>query len=645
MESCTHIFQISGIKNCDKKRDLIQGIQHLSGKYLGGSIYQQAITHLIIPEVISSEKFFAACAAGKWVVTPDYVLDSLQNGCWLTEDQYEVSIGTDSPSAFYPVRQWREKVASRRITGAFEGWRVLLMVQEPSRRDMFKRLLVAGKAEVYDIPPPSHSSITHVMAKPITENSQSYSTPCYSVTHVIQHLFGRHYVHMNFANINVTDSHPTEIKKPSVADIDLSELEAELRDYVIQHQSRPRLQFLEFLGYHDPYCSQLQATETDFSNVGSMIECGLFAEALDSIRSAVLPGLLPPVAYVISLLEYALQGDTTPYFQKNFLQFMINLLLNNPPLLGNKGKTYFKQVLQCPRCKMGIWPFLQSTISRCLSSEATCHPLPAPASPALIRFYCDLVTFVLRLFQVELHSVTAGDFGQPQGTGVSKAPASGFLLNATFWTFWERATLLSQSVKQLCHLLFQAATKEFTEKDERQSLHLTDTLLNFLSVVVEFWCHQHNKLNWNLAYKGLKDLVEHLAVVSRDVTPAVAVELVVRVSSTRLKMTMADAVFRSLCCRNGFTLEDNSLSLKEMVLSYLPFLGHFAHSPSDVHRRTEPTSTTHSGIKQETNCRTQCPLVKNSLEKGNVPRGLTKVNAAGETLLHRACMRCKCFRY
>lgn len=43
-------------------------------------------------------------------------------------------------------------------------------------------------------------------------------------------------MHMNFANINVTDSHPTEIKKPSVADIDLSELEAELRDYVIQHQ-------------------------------------------------------------------------------------------------------------------------------------------------------------------------------------------------------------------------------------------------------------------------------------------------------------------------------------------------------------------------------------------------------------------------
>lgn len=51
----------------------------------------------------------------------------------------------------------------------------------------------------------------------------------------------------------------------------------------------------------------LQATETDFSNVGTMIECGLFTEALDSIRSAVYPGLLPPAPYLVSLLQYAQQ--------------------------------------------------------------------------------------------------------------------------------------------------------------------------------------------------------------------------------------------------------------------------------------------------------------------------------------------------
>lgn len=76
---------------------------------------------------------------GKWVVTPDYVLDSVKNGAWLAEGPYEVAISTQDTSAFYPVRKWRETVASGRIQGAFQGWKVLLMVQEPTRRDMFKR--------------------------------------------------------------------------------------------------------------------------------------------------------------------------------------------------------------------------------------------------------------------------------------------------------------------------------------------------------------------------------------------------------------------------------------------------------------------------------------------------------------------------
>lgn len=52
------------------------------------------------------------------------------------------------------------------------------------------RLLKAGRAEVYHCPPPSYASITHVMAKPITENSKSYNAPCYPVSHIVQHLFG-----------------------------------------------------------------------------------------------------------------------------------------------------------------------------------------------------------------------------------------------------------------------------------------------------------------------------------------------------------------------------------------------------------------------------------------------------------------------
>uniref|UniRef100_A0A3Q1IKS7 BRCT domain-containing protein n=1 Tax=Anabas testudineus TaxID=64144 RepID=A0A3Q1IKS7_ANATE len=517
MDRYTHVFQISGIKDREKKRALVKGIQQLGGKYIGGSVYQHSSTHLIIPQALSSEKFLAACAAGKWVLTPDYVLDSVRNGSWLAEEPYEVAISTGATSTFYPVRQWRQKVATGKLKGAFQDWRVVLMVQEPARRAMFKRLLKAGRAKVYHFPPPSNASVTHIMAKPVTENLKSHSAPCYPVSHIVQHLFGNNCVDMK---LNITEDSPAEMTKAS--DIDFSNLETELRDHVIKLEGRPRLYFLEFLGYHDPSRPQSQATEMDFNNVGSMIECGLFSEALDSIRNAVFPGVLPPVPHLSSLLEYAQQGNATSVFLRNLQQVMLNLLLTNPPWLAPSSvKKYFTKLLQCPRCKAGMWPFLETAISYCLSSKVTCHPLPGPALPTLLHFHNDLLAFFLKLFQGELHSVSTVDIMLAQGRGVSQASASGSLLNGTFWTVWERSTLLSHAVKQLTQLLVQAATQDYTEKDKRQKLNLADTLLDYLSVLVEFWCQRHFRLNQNLVEKGLKDLAEHFAVISQGaVLPA-----------------------------------------------------------------------------------------------------------------------------
>ncbi|XP_068995032.1 SMC5-SMC6 complex localization factor protein 1 isoform X1 [Embiotoca jacksoni] len=635
MESFTQVFQISGIKSRDKKRVLVQGIQRLGGKYIGGSVYQHASTHLIIPQVLSSEKFLAACAAGKWVVTPDYVLDSVRNGSWLAEGPYEVAFSTSSTAALHPVRQWREKVASGRLTGAFQGWRVLLMVQEPTRRDMFKRLLKAGRAEVYHCPLPSDAFITHIMAKPFPKNSKSKSTPCYPVSHIVQHLFGSNHVDIKF---NTADDDPADTKS-SFVNVDFSSLEIELKNYVIKMEGRPRLRFLEFLGYRDLYHPQSQATEADFSSVGIMIECGLLTEALDSIGSAVFPGLLPPAPYLTSLLEYAQQGNATSVFLTKFRQVMDRLLFTNPPWFRpSTVKKYFTQVLQCPQCKNGLWPFLETAIRYCLSSEATCHPLPGPALPTLLHFHQDILALFLKLFQGELHSVTASDFVLLEARGVSPASSSGYLLYGTFWTVWERSTLLSHAVKQLAQLLVQAAMVDYAESNEKQKLHLADTLLDLLSVLVEFWCQQHFKLNPILVEKGLKDLSEHLAVISQDVSPIVLAELVARVHSTRLKLIVADAIFRNLCSRNGFIVADEPLSFKKMVLSYLPALGSLAQSPSGTRLRTGPTS--HSCTSQGNSCRNQNSLVnETSKEKENIPRGLNRVNAAGETLLHRACKR------
>ncbi|XP_027889760.1 SMC5-SMC6 complex localization factor protein 1 [Xiphophorus couchianus] len=631
MESCTHVFQISGIKAQDKKRVLIKGIYQLGGKYIGGSVYKHCTTHLITPQVLPSEKFLAACAAGKWVVTPNYVLESMKNGSWLPEGPYEVAIFTSPSAAFYPVRQWREKVAKGRITGAFQGWKVLLMVQEPNRRAMFKRLLKAGRAEVYNSPPPMYTPITHVMAKPVTEKTKSLNSPCYPVSHIVQHLFGSNRLDMDF---NKMDDLPSETKASCLEGF--SNLEAELRNFAVKKEGRPRLCFLEFLGYSDPHRPFTQAIVADLSNVSSMIECGLLSEALDSIRNAVFPGVLPPATYLISLIEYAQQGNATSLFLRDFHQVMVNLLITNPPWLAqNSVKKYYAQVLQCPQCKMGLWPLLETAIRYCLTNSDTCHPHPGPALPALVHFYCDMLALCLMLLKGELHSVNSRDFMFSNQPRASSAPASGSLLYGTFWTVWERTTLLSCTVKKLLQLLKEAAIMEFAEGAEKRELYLADTLLDLLSVLVEFWCQQHFKLNQSLVEKGLKDLSEHLAILSQDLCPAVLVELVCRVHSTRLKLVVVDAIFRNLCCRNGFIVGDEPLSLKKMVCSYLPALGTLAQSPSFASYKTEKTS--HSCTSQGTSRTENRPVTEESPERENAPRGMNRVNAAGETLLHRAC--------
>lgn len=57
--------------------------------------------------------------------------------------------------------------------------------------------------------------------------------------------------------------------------------------------------------------------------------------------------------------------------------------------------------------------------------------------------------------------------------------------------------------------------------------------------------------------------------------PSVLAELVIRVSSTRLRLVVADAVFRRLCCSNGLTVGDDDLSLKKMVSTPIYLLIHW----------------------------------------------------------------------
>ncbi|KAI5613258.1 SMC5-SMC6 complex localization factor protein 1, partial [Silurus asotus] len=85
-------------------------------------VYKETMTHLIVTKPLASEKFLAACAGGKWIVTPQYVLDSVKHKAWLPESSYELNFtaNPNAPVIANPPQKWREKVARGIMSGAFQ---------------------------------------------------------------------------------------------------------------------------------------------------------------------------------------------------------------------------------------------------------------------------------------------------------------------------------------------------------------------------------------------------------------------------------------------------------------------------------------------------------------------------------------------
>ncbi|NWX99866.1 SLF1 protein, partial [Nothoprocta ornata] len=111
-------------------------------------------THLIAKQLCKSEKFLAACAAGKWILTKEYIINSAESGRWLDETTYEWGYKIEKDTHYSPQMQsapkrWREELTHTRAPGAFHRWKVVLLVKEgDKRRDPIKRVLEAGKATV-----------------------------------------------------------------------------------------------------------------------------------------------------------------------------------------------------------------------------------------------------------------------------------------------------------------------------------------------------------------------------------------------------------------------------------------------------------------------------------------------------------------
>ncbi|XP_052106398.1 SMC5-SMC6 complex localization factor protein 1-like [Mytilus californianus] len=146
------IFLLSGIDN-EERKVLSTLIQELGGLYLNADSFQQNCTHVVCGKLSRSEKFLGACAMGKWVLHPNFISRSAEQGQWMQEELFEWS-NYNEPSVSLDMRtagsRWRFNLEVFQ-TLAFSDWNVAVVVSDPKKRYVYRRLLACGGAKVYNL--------------------------------------------------------------------------------------------------------------------------------------------------------------------------------------------------------------------------------------------------------------------------------------------------------------------------------------------------------------------------------------------------------------------------------------------------------------------------------------------------------------
>ncbi|XP_050727843.1 uncharacterized protein LOC127004333 isoform X2 [Eriocheir sinensis] len=134
-------FLFSGIP-ANLEKSLVQKIESLHGKLLNPvkDTFPISCTHVIALEFQTTEKILGALAGGKWLLSAKYILDSYKEGRWLKEEGYEL---TD----FNELATYHRRKRMLKGYGLYEGWKILVLLN-PSVSRKFKRILVAGGAEI-----------------------------------------------------------------------------------------------------------------------------------------------------------------------------------------------------------------------------------------------------------------------------------------------------------------------------------------------------------------------------------------------------------------------------------------------------------------------------------------------------------------
>ncbi|XP_063704321.1 DNA topoisomerase 2-binding protein 1 [Culicoides brevitarsis] len=158
-------FMFTSMNDEDKLR-YMKIVEQLGAENLNMSTgFDDACTHLIFSRPNRGEKVMAAISAGKWCLMPSYLEDCLAAGKFLNEENYEwgnpaaqkstINLAETELNVAKSCYNWRSKIASTRIAGAFHKFVVILHV---ANREAFKRIIKAGGGKVLEISEPYHTN-------------------------------------------------------------------------------------------------------------------------------------------------------------------------------------------------------------------------------------------------------------------------------------------------------------------------------------------------------------------------------------------------------------------------------------------------------------------------------------------------------
>uniref|UniRef100_A0A9L0J8P3 SMC5-SMC6 complex localization factor protein 1 n=1 Tax=Equus asinus TaxID=9793 RepID=A0A9L0J8P3_EQUAS len=239
-----HIIQMTGFK-MEEKEALGKLLLKLDCTFIKSEKYKNC-THLIAERLCKSEKFLAACAAGKWVLTKDYIIHSAKSGRWLDETTYEWGYKIEKDSHYSPQMQsapkrWREELKRTGAPGAFHRWKVVLLVRADKRSDSLVRVLEAGKANVI-LPKSSPSGITHVIASnariKAEQEKDNFKAPFYPIQYLGDFLLEKEIQNGDDSQTNsVWNKHSNEEKnKDFRKDMRFLEMKGALRETMCRTQ-------------------------------------------------------------------------------------------------------------------------------------------------------------------------------------------------------------------------------------------------------------------------------------------------------------------------------------------------------------------------------------------------------------------------